>query len=1409
MGKVVKAVGDAVESVWDATVGAVFDKLSPNIDQPEQDTATLAKGLQKGIDKPRRITFGRDRVGGVIAHQATIERGEKEFIQLIILINGAPIDALEDVYLANKPLSNYPSDSYDYELADGRHTQAIPKAVKRMAGWTDKHVGNEQAHVYIEFENNRDVFPDGISDCEFLIRGARVWDPRDASQNPDDKSTWKWSQNAVLCTLHYVRFYGANHVPNQHLPLNWWKAAANVCDEQVPYTTASGQTKHEPRYTVDGTFSFTSKPLEVLQQLERSFAGKVFRQMGQWYVRVGAWYGNPTYTVTTADIRGDVQIKWHADLRSRANIMRAQFVDPNQQYERTDAPPVIADGYLEKDGQQLEQTINLPFVRSSATAQRLAAIALEQTRLGAIELPLRHVGLRAAVGRTIKVNIPEYHINNKTYRVVGRKFKIDGAVTLECIEDSAALWEDGLVPGVNDLTPNTNYVPGQLKPIETLTASVRSDGYYMLTWSHDTPDAVMHYTVDIYVIEGEQKRRIDRQLVNFQTALLSTLQVGEFIAQVKAVNVRGKASAPHAIDFKIDIPQPPQVLVDVSDVSVTLSAILFDNTLGTKIEWQWLGSDDAPAESPIVTSNVYTKNGLTPNTTYKYQCRAVNNVGESDWVVRSVTTEEAVKHIRLSTLSFELTQSPTWTGTGIGWTPANLSHTVKAVLYDKVSKTLLAYQAFTVTLDDTVDAQIFIEQTEDRLNKTELPFELLIEENGTSSVTATVYYDGESARQTFSAIGVGPGDLKEITERLGEMDELAESVLEQALNAENVFDADLKSTLHLEEKTDITNAVINEAVAVQASENEVMATKISTVKSELEENKAQITDVSQTLVNTEKALATKISTVKSEVEDSKAQIVEVSQTLATAEQAISAQITQLSSTVEDNHAEITTYYITKADSESAVSQAKTELQSKVANNLAYLNNTFYTAATTDDVIASETKKLRAEYQGNHAEITTNYYTKSAANQAIAAKVNTLKAQIGEDIAGLSEVYFTKVDNDGALANFVRNVSVTTASGTASVYSHMTAQANKLGQLEGRVSIGVDVNNQITGLDITPGRMQVKAGVFELLDNSNNRAVYFDSSAGRYSFKGHINATSGSFTGHVNATSGSFSGSVYATNGTFKGRVEASSGSFTGHINATSGSFSGNIYATSGTINSATLRSCTWDAGNGSTITASSGMLALRQNGVINTRLLASGESFHRNMFVYNNGISNSTGIYVKYHNYGIQVDAGIWALYARSGEIGPHTSAHETLLPKQLTPEPGDILCDDELMHIANISNAICTAKLSSSPMDVTARGVYTRRRTLTDSQPAGLVGFDEWEQLAYLYDVASINAGGEGAMNVCGEGGNLQTGDLICSSSMHGKGMRQPTQSEERYTIAQVRHNVTFDSPDQVKMVAVIYKRG
>lgn len=96
---------------------------------------------------------------------------------------------------------------------------------------------------------------------------------------------------------------------------------------------------------------------------------------------------------------------------------------------------------------------------------------------------------------------------------------------------------------------------------------------------------------------------------------------------------------------------------------------------------------------------------------------------------------------------------------------------------------------------------------------------------------------------------------------------------------------------------------------------------------------------------------------------------------------------------------------------------------------------------------------------------------------------------------------------------------------------------------------------------------------------------------------------------------------------------------------------------------------------------------------------------------------------------------------------------------------------------------------------------------------PASMRGFKGWCQyLRYkdTHDLITFNALGEGALNVCAEGGNIKAGDFLSPSSKRGKAMRQATQTGcKPYTVAQARHDVNFQRDNQIKKVAVIYLRG
>ena len=180
-----------------------------------------------------------------------------------------------------------------------------------------------------------------------------------------------------------------------------------------------------------------------------------------------------------------------------------------------------------------------------------------------------------------------------------------------------------------------------------------------------------------------------------------------------------------------------------------------------------------------------------------------------------------------------------------------------------------------------------------------------------------------------------------------------------------------------------------------------------------------------------------------------------------------------------------------------------------------------------------------------------------------------------------------------------------------------------------------------------------------------------------------------------------------------------------------------------------------------------------------------------------------------------------------TGTITPFTGMHDGLLDDSITPEIGDIMVDTEVLIKRDISNTLCLQAISSQSNQA-AIGVYSEMspanyvpvaaRTPTpekvfdeidDIAPENLPTRDpQYDSLFVDRNCIILNSVGEGQINVCGEGGDIAAGDLIVTSSIPGKGMKQGDDIIRSYTVAKARESATF-SAGEVKMIACIYLCG
>jgi hypothetical protein len=175
---------------------------------------------------------------------------------------------------------------------------------------------------------------------------------------------------------------------------------------------------------------------------------------------------------------------------------------------------------------------------------------------------------------------------------------------------------------------------------------------------------------------------------------------------------------------------------------------------------------------------------------------------------------------------------------------------------------------------------------------------------------------------------------------------------------------------------------------------------------------------------------------------------------------------------------------------------------------------------------------------------------------------------------------------------------------------------------------------------------------------------------------------------------------------------------------------------------------------------------------------------------------------------------GGFAGYALAGTWSPFTGSHDGLIEIGTTIDQGDIVIDAQIV-VTKVSDSLTIVERSSAPNQSGAIGIFVSERPLLAGVPAalmtdGVITDPTYvDTLAETYNNTVINGVGEGAVNVCGEGGDISIGDLIVTSSIAGKGMKQSDNIVRSTTVARARQAVTFASPTEVKLVACIYLCG
>lgn len=426
-----------------------------------------AKGATLSVRDPlatRKIIYGRQRVGGstIFIHCTGTSN---EYAHVIVVHAGHECAEIETVILGEDEFT--PSagvvTAYNSTARIKLHLGASGDAadsdlVSESGGyWTSTDKVEGCAYSYARFKWDADQYPQGMPALSVVLKGKKLYDPRDAST--------AWSDNPALCIRDYLTdtLYGLGCTSDE-IDDDSFSTAANVCDESV--ALAGGGT--EKRYTCNGLIDTGTSPKANLEDLLSSCAGSLVYVGGVWRLIAGADRATSA-TFTLDHLRGGVSIQTADSLRDTCNAVKGIYVTEDNNWQPADFPPITNSTYRTEDnGERIWHDIDLPFTTSASMAQRLAKIVLEQSRQQiTATIPLNLAGLAVTAGDIIALPFERYGWEDgggKLFEVMSWKLVTDSTeagpvlgVDLVVREYAAGVWDwnSGEETTV-DLAPNTN-----------------------------------------------------------------------------------------------------------------------------------------------------------------------------------------------------------------------------------------------------------------------------------------------------------------------------------------------------------------------------------------------------------------------------------------------------------------------------------------------------------------------------------------------------------------------------------------------------------------------------------------------------------------------------------------------------------------------------------------------------------------------------------------------------------------------------------------------------------------------------------------------------------------------------------------------------------------------------------------
>ncbi|WP_447896057.1 phage tail tip fiber protein [Vreelandella sp. GE22] len=1117
MSKAVSAVSSVVSAVT-KPAQKVFGLLMPKVPNPAGSgmTGSELKQVIRSSKEPARYVFGHVGTGALLAwaQEEPGDQDEGEELYLIYVLTEGAIESLDEIYINQEPVATA-GELIEYELVSG---PTAPNAymLEHSPDWRDTMIGRGLTYVRMTLKYDPEFFASGIPDVLFEYRARNdVYDPRtDASG---------YSDNAALVILWYVR--NRLRVPDDEILWDTFIDAANICDE--PITNPNGSV--ERRYAISGGFRADERKDRVQADLMAACAGSLLRVGGKIGLQVGAYYGPAEFTIDEDMIVGAVTGQTETSRADAVNTMRGTFISREQRWVETDYPAVSVAEWVEEDGGQIEDSLNLRFVSSPYRAQRLANIELRRKRAGGrLELPLNFRGYACRPGRVVRVELPSLNISGE-FAVVDWDFSGENGCKVKLRAEQPEIYDDA-VGQPFDVTNFIRLPTGGIGSPTGLRYVVESVGEVvqgLLLWN--PVDAALHYNV---VIKHDGQAVQSAQVpAGVERCEIGGLVSGNYTAEVRARGRLGQ-SGPASITFSISAPpMPERVRLEIGNREITLIPFIAPGASlnGGHYRFYFTQNPNASqAQSDLLGEGLtFTHTGLAPQQTYYYYVQSVNAYGSSPFLrVEAVTTlkfdeewqwlEEQLRAPGGIVDQFE--NEIDHLGDTVAEANAQIDAAVDSAnaALDEARAALDASQGFESGIEDAqAQAASALERAQAALDTADNVAQRVTDlgtefDDATAQITqqiSALATETDALTELYNNLSSELGETTaEFDQRISALATQTESVvqsvesLESDLNGMNAQIEETRQTIVLNQ---LAQATINTAMQARAAlgaaaidvernvrvdEDRALAELITRVETEFGNANSSFEERITSLSDASQALTQQLTTLRSEFEDSEGLIEETRQSIAMAEMAQAVQNLALRARTSSGNAALDVENIVRQDETSSLSTRIIELSTDYQGNKADVRQQLTAFSSEQESIASSLTQLDTRFENNRSSVNDQLISVSSAQSATAGRLSRFEVEVDGEIASVHQDVSAVYDpRTGAVARAVTTVNANGRQGVLGI--QVNGRNSEIIGIADQFAILNTVNNQlVTAFVVRDGRVVIPDALIRDASISNAKIV---------------------------------------------------------------------------------------------------------------------------------------------------------------------------------------------------------------------------------------------------------------------------------------------------------------------------------